>query len=88
MKIGIPLLLLTLAVNLSCAQKVDYDKRLKDLGISLPQPIKPIANFVRAVRTGNLIYLSGHGPMRADGTSITGKLGKDLTIEQVTRPQR
>jgi enamine deaminase RidA (YjgF/YER057c/UK114 family) len=45
-------------------------------------PAKPIANYVTAVRSGNLIFLAGHGPMQADGTNITGKVGKDLTIEQ------
>jgi enamine deaminase RidA (YjgF/YER057c/UK114 family) len=64
------------------AQKTDMDKKLKDLGIELITPPKPIANYVRAVRTGNLVYLAGHGPTRADGSNITGKLGKDMTIEQ------
>jgi enamine deaminase RidA (YjgF/YER057c/UK114 family) len=64
------------------AQKTDYDKKLKALGIELITPTKPIANYVKAVRTGNLVFLAGHGPMRADGTNITGKVGKDLSIEQ------
>ncbi|MBA4055826.1 MAG: hypothetical protein C0490_14015 [Marivirga sp.] len=63
-------------------QKVDYDKKLKELGIELIAPTKPIANYVKAVRVGNLIFLSGHGPTKADGTNITGKVGQDLTIEQ------
>ena len=64
------------------AQKVDYDKKLKDLGIELFTPPKPIANYVKAVRTGNLIYLAGTGPSKADGSLILGKLGKDMTVEQ------
>lgn len=64
------------------AQKIDYDKKLKELGIELPTPVKPIANYVKAVRVGNLLFLSGHGPTKADGSNITGKVGKDLTIEQ------
>jgi enamine deaminase RidA (YjgF/YER057c/UK114 family) len=64
------------------AQQTDYDKKLKELGVELMGPTKPIANYVKAVRTGNLIYLSGHGPTRADGTNVTGKVGKDLTVEQ------
>jgi enamine deaminase RidA (YjgF/YER057c/UK114 family) len=63
-------------------QKIDYDKKLKDLGIELFAPSKPMANYVKAVRTGNLIYLAGHGPTKADGTNITGKVGADLTAEQ------
>lgn len=64
------------------SQSIDFDKKLKDLGIELIPPTKPIANYVKAVRTGNLIFLAGHGPTRADGSNMTGKVGKDLTIEQ------
>lgn len=64
------------------AQNIDFDKKLKDLKIELIPPTKPIANYVKAVRTGNLIFLAGHGPNRADGSNITGKVGKDLTLEQ------
>jgi enamine deaminase RidA (YjgF/YER057c/UK114 family) len=58
------------------------EAKLKELNIELFKPMAPVANYVRAVRTGNLIYLSGHGPTKADGTNIQGKVGKDLTIEQ------
>ena len=64
------------------AQKIDFDKKFKEAGIELFAPPKPMAYYVRAVRTGNLIYLAGHGPTKADGSNITGKLGKDMTIEQ------
>lgn len=58
------------------------EQKIKELGIELPTPSKPIANYVSAVRTGNLIFLAGKGPSKPDGTYITGKPGKDLTIEQ------
>jgi enamine deaminase RidA (YjgF/YER057c/UK114 family) len=58
------------------------EQKLRDLGIQLPPVSKPIANYVSAVRTGNLIFLAGKGPSKTDGTYITGKPGKDLTIEQ------
>lgn len=58
------------------------DENLKTLGLQLPPPTKPIANYVKYVRTGTLIFLSGHGPTKTDGTNITGKVGKDLTPEQ------
>lgn len=58
------------------------EDRLKELGIELIVPTRPVANYVKAVRTGNLIYLSGHGPTKADGTDIIGKVGKDLKTEQ------
>lgn len=66
---------------MSVAQSTPEEK-LKEMGIELPQPSKPVANYVKYVRTGNLIFLSGHGPTKADGSNITGKVGKDLTLEQ------
>jgi enamine deaminase RidA (YjgF/YER057c/UK114 family) len=76
-------LLIILAASVSTfAQKIDFDKKLKELGIELYEPTKPIANYVKAVRTGKLLYLSGHGPARADGTNIMGKVGADMTVEQ------
>lgn len=58
------------------------EQKLKDQKIELFKPTAPIANYVKAVRVGNLIFLAGHGPSKADGTIITGKVGKDLSIEQ------
>jgi enamine deaminase RidA (YjgF/YER057c/UK114 family) len=58
------------------------EEKLKTMGIELPPSSPPIANYVNAVRTGNLVYLAGKGPLKKDGTYITGKVGKDLTIEQ------
>ncbi|MFK7829934.1 MAG: Atu1372/SO_1960 family protein [Congregibacter sp.] len=62
----------------------DYDPeaRLTELGITLPPAPQPVANYVNGVQTGNLIFLAGKGPKRADGTEITGKLGADVTIEE------
>ena len=62
--------------------QTSIDDKLKELGIQLITPTSPVANYAKAVRTGNLIYLSGHGPTKADGKDITGKVGKDLTVEQ------
>ena len=58
------------------------EEKLKAKGIVLATPGAPVANYVNAVRVGNLLYLAGKGPSKPDGTYITGKLGKDLTIEQ------
>ena len=58
------------------------EEKLKELGITLPEPPKPVANYVNGVRTGNLIFLAGKGPRRTDGTEITGKLGADVSIEE------
>jgi enamine deaminase RidA (YjgF/YER057c/UK114 family) len=60
----------------------DAEQKLKDLGIVLPEPSSPVANYVNAVRTGNLLFLAGKGPGLPDGTFITGKVGVDLTIEE------
>ena len=61
---------------------MQVEARLKKLGIDLPAAITPVANYVPAAKTGNLIFLSGHGPLKEDGTLITGKVGADLTAEQ------
>ncbi len=58
------------------------EAKLAELGIELPEMPAPIANYVRTVRTGNLVFLSGHGPLRPDGGYVTGKVGGDLTLEQ------
>jgi enamine deaminase RidA (YjgF/YER057c/UK114 family) len=60
----------------------DAESKLKEKGIVLAAPPNPVANFVNIVRVGNLLYLSGKGPLKTDNTYITGKVGKDLTIEQ------
>lgn len=62
----------------------DYDpeSNLRELQITLNTPSAPVANYVNAVRTGNLIFLAGKGPRKADGENITGKLGDNLTIEE------
>jgi enamine deaminase RidA (YjgF/YER057c/UK114 family) len=57
------------------------EQRLKELGITLPDPVKPLGNYVRAVKTGNLLFVSGHGPYN-DGKVVPGKIGKDLTVEE------
>lgn len=75
-------LFLLVVVSTSYAQTTSVENKLKELNITLMEPTKPMANYVKAVRTGNLIYLAGHGPSKADGTYITGKVGKDLTVEQ------
>jgi len=64
------------------AQTIDFDKKFKELSIELPPASKPMGSYVKAVRTGNLLFLAGTGPSRPDGTNITGKVGKELTVEQ------
>ena len=66
------------------AQTAGYDPeaRLKELGIELKTPTAPVANYVNAVRVGKLLFLSGKGPTRPDGSLVTGKVGADLSIDQ------
>lgn len=61
----------------------DVEARLEELGIQLGEPPAPVANYLRAVTSGNLVFLAGHGPNRPDGTLVTGKLGPGgLTVEE------
>ena len=55
------------------------EEKIKEMGLKLPEIPKPVANYVPAVRTGNLLFLSGHGPEKS---VPTGKVGKDLTLEE------
>jgi enamine deaminase RidA (YjgF/YER057c/UK114 family) len=59
-----------------------YEARLKELKIELPPAPKPIAAYVPAVQTGDLIFLAGQGPIREGKVTITGKVGSDLSEEQ------
>jgi enamine deaminase RidA (YjgF/YER057c/UK114 family) len=77
--------IITLFLVFTCAINAfgqDAEQKLKEKGIVLTTPSNPVANYVNAVRVGNLLFLAGKGPTKADGTQITGKLGKDLTVEQ------
>ena len=55
------------------------EQTLKDKGIELPAPVKPVATYVRWVKTGNLLFVSGTGP---SAEHPAGKLGRELTVEQ------
>ena len=59
------------------------DERLVDLGIELPPVPAPAGNYVHAVRTGNLLYLSGKGP-----GNVTGKVGGGISVEDAYRHAR
>jgi enamine deaminase RidA (YjgF/YER057c/UK114 family) len=56
--------------------------RLAELGLDLGEVSAPVANYVNAVRTGNLLYLSGKGPRAVDGKRPKGKLGREYSVEQ------
>jgi len=58
------------------------EARLKEKNITLPKPATPMANYVGAVQVGNLLFVSGHGPVRDGKATMRGKLGKDLSVEE------
>ena len=58
----------------------NIDMRLTELGLTLPSPPKPMATYVTAVQLGDLLYVSGTGPLGADGTYATGRLGAELDV--------
>jgi enamine deaminase RidA (YjgF/YER057c/UK114 family) len=64
--------------------QVEIERKLSDLGYQLPPPRRSaVGRFVPAVRSGNLVFLSGHGPGLPEGGFLhLGKLGADLTVEQ------
>ena len=64
------------------------DKRLAELGITLPVPAKPVANYVGWVRTGNLVFTAGQVPLKDGKIEYQGKLGKEYTVEQGAQAAR
>jgi enamine deaminase RidA (YjgF/YER057c/UK114 family) len=63
------------------ATSMDAESRLQELGISLPDPQKPFANYRAAVQSGNLLFIAGQGPTREGKILMTGKLGEKVSIE-------
>ena len=64
------------------------NKRLTELGIMLPTPSKPVANYVPWVRTGNLVFISGQGAVKDGKIEYTGKVGETLSIEDAVASAR
>lgn len=58
------------------------ETRVQELHLTLPPAPKPVAVYKTAVRVGNLLYVSGHGPLKPDGSMIVGRVGQDMTLEQ------
>lgn len=61
---------------------MSYERKLKELGLELPQAPKPVATYVPAVRAGELLFLSGVLPMKDGVLAFTGKLGREVTVVQ------
>jgi len=58
------------------------DTRIQELHLTLPPAPKPVAKYRTALLLGDLLYVSGHGPLLPDGSLIKGRVGADLTPEQ------
>lgn len=90
----IPLFIMTCAkpddqTNSENLYDYDVEERISELGIELSPPTPPVANYVKAVRTGNLIFLSGHGPDKPEGGLVSGRVGTDqITIEEAKEAAR
>lgn len=66
----------------------EIDARLKALGIDLPAPAKPVANYVPFVRTGNLVFISGQVTMSHGELRYVGKVGKEVNVEDAKKAAR
>ena len=82
LRMALTIALVSAATGVARAQEQTPEARLAALGITLPAVDKPIANYVKSVRAGNLVFTSGHGPCGQLLPDQKGKVGTDLTIEQ------
>ena len=64
------------------------DQRIAELGLELPVPAKPVANYVPWVRTGNLVFVSGQGAIKDGKIILQGRLGEDVSIEDGIKSAR
>jgi enamine deaminase RidA (YjgF/YER057c/UK114 family) len=69
----------------SLESTVDPEQRLKELGINLPHPPKPLGAYVESVQTGNLLLLSGTLPVEGGKPRYVGRIGDDLRVEDGRR---
>jgi enamine deaminase RidA (YjgF/YER057c/UK114 family) len=74
---------------MSVSEKTTFpEQRLKELGINLPQPPKPLGAYVEAVQAGNLLFLSGTLPVEGGTPKFLGRLGAELSVEDGRRATR
>ena len=66
---------------------MSFEQRLADLGITLPQPVAPVANYVPFVRSGDLVHISGQISVDSSG-GIKGVVGEDVSLEQAVAAAR
>jgi len=68
--------------KISWTEREDVEEKIKKMGITLPTPTPPAANYVNAVRSDKLIFMAGKGPSKPEGGYVTGKVGRDLTEKE------
>ena len=61
---------------------MDPEEKIAHLNIDISKPARPVANYVPAVRTGNLVFVSGQGPVKPEGGMVTGKVGSEISLEE------
>ena len=81
-------LLVSRGVSAQISTVGSAEQRLRERGIELPRASAPVANYVPYVRTGNLIFLAGMGPLKPDGTLAVGKVGRDVSVEEAYQHAR
>jgi enamine deaminase RidA (YjgF/YER057c/UK114 family) len=59
----------------------EVEAQLRAAGFELPRPSKPVGIYASAVRVGNILIVSGHGPLKADRTLIRGRVGEDIDVD-------
>ncbi len=81
-------LLLSFVLIAAVATAATPEEKLKELGLKLPPTSSPVANYVPAVRTGNLVFLAGHISRGEDGKVITGKVGREVSDKDANAAAR
>lgn len=59
-----------------------HERRLQELGLELPAPAKPVAVYITAAVTGNMLFTAGHIPFNEEGKPLAGRVGEDFSLEQ------
>ncbi|HLN12981.1 MAG TPA: RidA family protein, partial [bacterium] len=60
----------------------EVERKLQAMGLTLPDAPAPVANYVRAVQVGDLVFLSGHGPTKDGAAAYRGKLGREFSVAE------
>jgi enamine deaminase RidA (YjgF/YER057c/UK114 family) len=76
------LILASLLLTLPHTALADVEEKLEKMGIKLYPYKAPTNSYVHVVKAGKMVFTSGHGPKKADGSYVLGKVGKDLTVEE------